>query len=74
MSNCPCCGRLLLRHIHHGNLHWFCPNCRQEMPNFDKQKSFTSIRKVNLGKKPITAELPPYKCTKNTLSGICAVI
>jgi ribosomal protein L37AE/L43A len=31
-KTCPCCGRSILRHIRHGEVYWFCPSCRQEMP------------------------------------------
>ncbi len=31
-NNCPCCGGSLLRHARHGELYWFCQNCRQEVP------------------------------------------
>lgn len=30
---CPCCSGLLLRHIGHGEVYWYCQNCRQEMPD-----------------------------------------
>lgn len=32
MSYCLCCCSSLLQHVHRGNLYWYCPNCRQEMP------------------------------------------
>ena len=32
MTNCPCCSDLLLRQIHHHEIHWFCRTCWQEMP------------------------------------------
>ncbi|WP_083892451.1 hypothetical protein [Pleurocapsa sp. PCC 7319] len=32
---CPICSSILLRHIHHKEITWFCSSCRQEMPNFD---------------------------------------
>ena len=33
MSTCPCCSDVLLRHIQHGSLYWFCRSCWAEMPN-----------------------------------------
>ncbi|MGF1538600.1 MAG: hypothetical protein ACFB4J_19230 [Elainellaceae cyanobacterium] len=33
MNACPCCARLLLRHIRQTGIYWFCGDCRQEMPN-----------------------------------------
>ncbi|AFY49093.1 hypothetical protein Nos7524_3296 [Nostoc sp. PCC 7524] len=33
MSDCPCCNEKLLQHIRSSRIYWFCPNCRQEMPN-----------------------------------------
>ncbi|MDY7014001.1 MAG: hypothetical protein SVX43_10475 [Cyanobacteriota bacterium] len=35
MNNCPCCSSQMLRHIRPQNLYWYCPRCRQEMPNFE---------------------------------------
>ncbi|MGJ3246049.1 MAG: hypothetical protein ACFE0I_08250 [Elainellaceae cyanobacterium] len=34
MNTCPCCSEQLLRHARHSTIYWFCPHCRQEMPNF----------------------------------------
>ncbi len=34
MNNCPCCSSILLRHIRHSQIYWYCPHCKQEMPNF----------------------------------------
>jgi hypothetical protein len=33
MNTCPCCSEHLLRHARHGEIYWYCPHCRQEMPN-----------------------------------------
>ncbi|WP_341999008.1 hypothetical protein [Chlorogloeopsis sp. ULAP02] len=33
MSDCPCCNRKLLQHIRSSGVYWFCPDCRQEMPD-----------------------------------------
>uniref|UniRef100_A0A7C3PFT0 Uncharacterized protein n=1 Tax=Oscillatoriales cyanobacterium SpSt-418 TaxID=2282169 RepID=A0A7C3PFT0_9CYAN len=33
MNDCPCCKGNLLRHIRNSGVYWFCPTCRQEMPN-----------------------------------------
>jgi hypothetical protein len=33
LNECPCCSEPLLRHARHGGVYWFCPHCRQEMPN-----------------------------------------
>jgi ribosomal protein L37AE/L43A len=33
MNDCPCCTGNLLRHVRSSGVYWFCPNCRQEMPN-----------------------------------------
>lgn len=32
MSYCICCNSSLLRHIRHGEVYLYCPDCRQEMP------------------------------------------
>ncbi|NJO79291.1 MAG: hypothetical protein HC827_12720 [Cyanobacteria bacterium RM1_2_2] len=33
MTDCPCCPGNMLRHVRSSGVYWFCPNCRQEMPN-----------------------------------------
>ncbi len=33
MNTCPCCTHKLLRHYQSGGIYWFCPYCRQTMPN-----------------------------------------
>ena len=33
MTDCPCCSRLMLRHIAHNQAYWFCPHCREKMPD-----------------------------------------
>ncbi|MEO0770500.1 MAG: hypothetical protein AAFY72_13920 [Cyanobacteria bacterium J06649_4] len=33
MTTCPCCNAALLRHVRHNDLYWYCPSCRQEMPD-----------------------------------------
>ncbi|NJK50775.1 hypothetical protein HC931_24065 [Candidatus Gracilibacteria bacterium] len=45
MSNCPCCGNSLLRHVRHGNVYWFCQSCWQEMPNFDLMRIINAHRR-----------------------------
>lgn len=34
MSNCPICSNVILRHIHHNQIYWYCSCCHQEVPNF----------------------------------------
>lgn len=34
MPYCPCCSDLLLRHTRSGEVYFYCPHCRQEMPTF----------------------------------------
>lgn len=33
MNNCPCCSSTLLRHVRHSQIYWYCPHCKEEMPN-----------------------------------------
>jgi hypothetical protein len=33
MNDCIYCTGNLLRHVRSSGVYWFCPNCRQEMPN-----------------------------------------
>ncbi|MEM8831848.1 MAG: hypothetical protein AAGE96_21195 [Cyanobacteria bacterium P01_G01_bin.19] len=35
---CPICSGVLLRHLGHSRIRWFCPGCHQEMPNLDSFK------------------------------------
>jgi hypothetical protein len=34
LTVCPCCSRLMLRHIERDRIYWFCRSCWQEMPDF----------------------------------------
>ncbi|MEL7036844.1 MAG: hypothetical protein AAFO04_14655 [Cyanobacteria bacterium J06592_8] len=43
MNNCPCCSSTLLRHIRHSEVYWYCPHCREEMPNFDPYKEAIAL-------------------------------
>ncbi|MCY7390343.1 MAG: hypothetical protein LH647_02220 [Leptolyngbyaceae cyanobacterium CAN_BIN12] len=29
---CPCCSRVLLRHVRLGGLYWHCDHCYEDMP------------------------------------------
>lgn len=33
MNNCPCCSTPMLRHARHSKIYWYCPQCKEEMPN-----------------------------------------
>ena len=35
MTICPCCNDTLIRLIDHKKIIWFCPSCRQQMPNLE---------------------------------------
>ena len=35
---CPCCSENLLHHINGRRDYWYCPSCREEMPNLDAIK------------------------------------
>ena len=35
---CPCCSENMLHHLSGRRDYWFCPSCRQEMPNLDAIK------------------------------------
>lgn len=48
MNNCPCCLDTMLRHIRHNEIYWYCPSCRQEMPNFTANFTTMSIDKSSL--------------------------
>ncbi|MEY3554693.1 MAG: hypothetical protein RLZZ580_746 [Cyanobacteriota bacterium] len=34
MQSCPMCSGITLRHLVVGRAYWYCPHCRQEVPNF----------------------------------------
>jgi len=31
MKDCPHCSESLLRHIEHGRIYYYCPNCREPL-------------------------------------------
>ncbi|MDB9313183.1 hypothetical protein PN462_08730 [Spirulina sp. CS-785/01] len=33
MIPCPCCSQRMLMFAQKGRTYWYCPNCRQEMPD-----------------------------------------
>ena len=35
---CPCCSEKMLHHLSSHRDYWFCPSCRQEMPDLDAVK------------------------------------
>ncbi|MDJ0519564.1 MAG: hypothetical protein F6K22_21465 [Okeania sp. SIO2F4] len=35
MHTCPCCSTKLLRHVRHNSIYWYCPHCREEMPDLE---------------------------------------
>ncbi|GFZ94202.1 hypothetical protein [Okeania sp. KiyG1] len=35
MHTCPCCSTTLLRHVRHNSIYWYCPRCREEMPDLE---------------------------------------
>jgi hypothetical protein len=51
MNECPCCSQSLLRCISKNKVYWFCPDCRQEMPNLEavikNQRKKENIAKLN---------------------------
>ncbi|NEN91763.1 MAG: hypothetical protein F6K48_23815 [Okeania sp. SIO3H1] len=58
MHTCPCCSTTLLRHARHNSIYWYCPRCREEMPDlelmlltrsqvFQPHGSWLSTRKQN---------------------------
>ena len=50
MKECPCCSQELLRCFRPRQIYWFCPNCRQEMPDLDAvlaQKQQEKIERLN---------------------------
>ena len=58
MHTCPCCSTTLLRHARHNSIYWYCPRCREEMPDlesillshspvFQPSRDWLSTRKQN---------------------------
>jgi hypothetical protein len=43
---CPICSSTLLRHLHQHEIAWFCPQCRQEMPNLNFDRGNTIPRNL----------------------------
>ncbi len=65
MISCPCCSGLLLPHIRHSEVHWFCRHCWQDMPVFSMQTpgSFVEmmIKKLSHGfEQPEPAQTVEY--------------
>lgn len=52
MSNCPCCGNALLRHVRHNDVYWFCQSCWAEMPNLDLMQIINARRQL---RQPVTS-------------------
>ncbi len=48
MKTCPCCSGVLLRHVRHDGVYWFCMHCWQEMPDL------SSDVLARAGKMPLT--------------------
>ncbi len=46
--SCPCCSENLLHHLSGNRDYWFCPNCRQEMPDLDavKRNNFSAQNRI----------------------------
>jgi hypothetical protein len=61
MSTCPCCSDVLLRHIQHGSLYWFCRSCWAEMPNLAEYSDRLAIVTATSTIKPhlVTPARPP---------------
>ncbi|MDJ0898412.1 MAG: hypothetical protein QNJ55_06340 [Xenococcus sp. MO_188.B8] len=36
---CPCCSENMLHHLSGRRDYWFCPSCREEMPDLNAIKS-----------------------------------
>ena len=47
MSQCPCCSNILLKHWKQNKIFWYCPACRQEMPNLDLVAMVSSHQQTN---------------------------
>lgn len=35
MHTCLCCSTKLLRHASSNRIYWYCPHCREEMPDLE---------------------------------------
>lgn len=58
MSYCLCCNSSLLRHIRHGEIYLYCPDCRQAMPEATDTESNRAYSVLN------TALLRPLALAK----------
>ncbi|MBX2862906.1 MAG: hypothetical protein KTR27_05070 [Leptolyngbyaceae cyanobacterium MAG.088] len=54
MNTCLCCDSSLLRHIRHSSLYWYCPTCRQDMP-----ESTTKAVSQSFSRQPIYQLIKP---------------
>lgn len=66
MHYCPCCRDMLLCHISHNHVYWFCPSCWQKMPVCDDFNSYllteaTSSKISQINRKLEKSTLNPQK-------------
>lgn len=65
MTQCLCCGNLLLRQVSHHRVYWFCRTCWQEMPHLEA----TMIVSANVQRSGSTASWEP-RLTAGSLSSV----
>ena len=56
---CPCCSENMLHHLSGRRDYWFCPSCRQEMPNLDALKRNNSHRQSKIINLSMSLDLSP---------------
>jgi hypothetical protein len=59
MNTCPCCSDVLLRHVDHGSLYWFCRSCWAEMPSVEEYRARVAIAAPEPVRALSVAQAPP---------------
>ncbi|MFM6060993.1 MAG: hypothetical protein ACKPH1_21990 [Microcystis panniformis] len=49
MHSCPICSGITLRHLVASRAYWYCPHCRQEVPNFLDCSSPAKVKVERVG-------------------------
>ena len=60
MGDCICCHSVLLRHIRHNTIYWYCPRCHQEMPRVVNDLNFHKFVKRKLGLASLEGRIVAY--------------
>ncbi|MEM9164907.1 MAG: hypothetical protein AAGC54_17795, partial [Cyanobacteria bacterium P01_F01_bin.4] len=66
---CSLCSDNLLRHIRRSQLYWFCPSCRQEMPEEKRQPEISAFSALNREKNLVVRPYSIYEAQPTGIPG-----